>query len=78
MRKALSLLFAAALIVAVVAWWASGGSPYSVVPGWHTPILSPYALVAILVSAVVLAIAAGIIFTQLRGAGGIREQVARD
>ncbi len=78
MRKAFSLLVAAVLIVAVVAWWTAGGSAFSIVPGWHTPILSPIALLSILVSAVLLTIAAAIIFTQLRGASGIRERVARD
>jgi len=67
MRKSLALLAAAALIVAVAAFWRTEGSAVSVVPGWHVPILAPYAIIAIIVSAVMVATALAIALTQLRG-----------
>jgi hypothetical protein len=67
MRKPFALLLATALIVGVVAWWVSGDFALSVVPGWHTTILAPYAIGAVFVSAVLLAIAFAILFRQLGG-----------
>jgi hypothetical protein len=67
MRKPLALLLAAALIAAVVAWSTREGFAVSVVPGWHTTILAPYAVVAMFVSAVLLAIAFSIMLWQLGG-----------
>ena len=67
MRRPLALLLSVAMIVAVVAWWTSGDLAVSIVPGWHVPILAPYALIAILVSAVLLAIALAILYRQLGG-----------
>ncbi|HYH80832.1 MAG TPA: hypothetical protein VEX86_13615 [Longimicrobium sp.] len=67
MRNRVTLLLAIAVIVAVVAWWTRGDPAVSVVPGWHTPILAPYALIAISVSAVLLMIAFVVVFKQIRG-----------
>ena len=67
MRRPLALLLSVAMIVAVVAWWRSGDFAISIVPGWHVPILAPYALIAILVSAVLLAIALATLYRQLGG-----------
>jgi hypothetical protein len=66
MRKPFALLLAAALIVAV-GMWAYWAFAVSVVPGWHTPILAPYAVVSIFISAVLLAIAVAILFREIGG-----------
>lgn len=66
MRKAFWLLVAAALIIAVVVWWwPSGGFAVSIVPGWHTAILSPWFLGNLAASAVLLLVAAVILVKQL-------------
>ncbi|HYH80514.1 MAG TPA: hypothetical protein VEX86_11980 [Longimicrobium sp.] len=67
MRKSLTLLLAVTVIVAVVVWWALGDFAVSVVPGRHTPILAPYSLMAILVSALLPAIAFATVFRHLGG-----------
>jgi len=67
MRKPFALLGAAALIAVVVAWWTIGEGAVSVVPGWHTLILAPYALGAAVVSAALLAIAFATLFRHLGG-----------
>jgi hypothetical protein len=67
MRKPSALLVPSGRIVAVVAWWTRVEGAVSVVPGWHVPILAPYALAAIFVSAVLLAIAFVILYMQLGG-----------
>jgi len=67
MRKPFALLLAVALIAGVVGWWVSGDFALSVVPGWHTTILAPYAVATVFVSAVLLAIAFVILFRQLGG-----------
>jgi hypothetical protein len=67
MRKPFALFLAAVLLVAAAAWWTFGDIAVSVVPGWHTPILAPYATAAVFIIAVLLAIAFVAVFKQLGG-----------
>jgi hypothetical protein len=62
MRKPFALFMAAALIAAGVWWWTVGDLAVSIVPGWHVPILAPYAVFAIFGFVVLLAIVFVILF----------------
>lgn len=67
MRKIFWPLVAVALIAAVTIHWApvaSEGMPVSIVPGWHTTILSPWLVTDLFASAVLLLIAAVIVVQQ--------------
>lgn len=55
MRKTLALL-AAVVLVVVVVWWASLDFAVSIVPGWHTPILAPWAIAYIVAEVIVVGI----------------------
>jgi hypothetical protein len=66
MRKPFALLLAI-MLIAVTAWWMIENFAVSVVPGWHTPILAPWSVLALLVCAVLLGIAFVILFKLLGG-----------
>jgi hypothetical protein len=67
MRKPFALLLAA-LLIAAAAWWMIENFAVSIVPGWHTPILAPWSVLALLVLAVLLGIAFVMLF-KLAGGG---------
>lgn len=56
MRKPFALLLAV-MLIAVTAWWTIENFAVSIVPGWHTPILAPWSVLALLAIAVLLGIA---------------------
>ncbi|HEX8829953.1 MAG TPA: hypothetical protein VF705_02250 [Longimicrobium sp.] len=68
-----TLIAAAALIAAVAAYGMSAHCAVSVVPGWHTSILAPYAVVALVGFAVLLTVTLAVVFTHFAGAKDARE-----
>jgi H+/Cl- antiporter ClcA len=67
MRKPFALLLAVMLIAAATAWWMIENFAVSVVPGWHTPILAPWSVLALLVCAVLFGTVSAILFRLLGG-----------
>ncbi|HET7230409.1 MAG TPA: hypothetical protein VFJ16_10435 [Longimicrobium sp.] len=67
-----TLLVAAAMATAMAAYGMSAGFAVSVVPGWHTAILAPYAVVALVVIVVLLAVALATVFMHFASASDAR------
>ena len=75
MRKPLALLAAVAVIAAFAIWPMYWNFVVSIVPGWHTPILAPYAVAYIVVGAVLVGIVLAVL---IRVAfGGARDEGRR-
>ncbi|HEY0017098.1 MAG TPA: hypothetical protein VGC13_12295 [Longimicrobium sp.] len=66
MRKPFALLLVV-MLIAVTAWWTIENFAVSIVPGWHTPILAPWSVLALLGIAVLLGIAFVTLFKLLGG-----------
>lgn len=71
MRKPFALLLAV-MLIAATAWWTIENFAVSVVPGWHTPILAPWSVLALMGIAVLLGIAFVILFRVLGGGKSAR------
>lgn len=67
MKKTLAAIAAAALVVALAVRLATWDFAVSIVPGWHTPILAPYAIACILAGALVVGIVLAVL---IRAASG--------
>ncbi len=70
MRKLLVVVAAIAAAIALSTLAPSWDFAVSIVPGWHTPILAPYAVGALVLAALLVVLASTILVDRWRRGGG--------
>jgi hypothetical protein len=80
MKKTLASIAAVALVIALVIRFSTWDFAVSIVPGWHVPILAPYAIACILAGALVVGIVLAVLIRAASGGArgeGRRQAIRR-